>query len=82
MARLDLHLRADAGYADELAGLLEGARASTGCAPVARLSDGGAEALLRFPPDLRLRLSDPLLRRLQQLLGESAVQLRWQSSGE
>lgn len=82
VARLDLHLRADASYADELAGLLEGARASSGCAPAARLSDGGAEALLRFPADLRLRLSDPLLRRLQQLLGESAVQLRWQSSGE
>ena len=82
VARLDLHLHAGAGYAEELAGLLEGARASSGCALFARLSDGSAEGALRFPADLRLRLSDPLLRRLQQLLGESAVQLCWQPAGE
>ncbi|MEQ8271856.1 DNA polymerase III subunit alpha [Algiphilus sp.] len=79
VARLDLRLDCAQTDAKGVVELLEGVRAEVGSALSMTLHGHGAVAPVRFPGALRLRLSDPVLRRLHRLAGEEAVRLVWQS---
>ncbi|MHA7835004.1 MAG: OB-fold nucleic acid binding domain-containing protein, partial [Algiphilus sp.] len=80
VARMDISLDCTQAEAKDIVDILDGARADAGSALSMRLHGHGAVAPVRFAASLRLRLSDPMLRRLQRLAGEQSVRLFWQSA--
>ena len=82
VSKLELCLPAQSPSAGEVVELIDGARADSGCALSVRLVGEGAEARVRFPSRLRLRLADPLYRRLQHFLGDDAVRVGWRTPAE